>query len=140
MAIELNGTKPILETPYERAGVITPGLPVLPHGVERHPIPGGGSRAVRMDRGDTFSVMDREGLQPAELVFFALDGSSDAAMFGARGGGKANDLKVALQNDRSGLKVAQALATAGFDLADADSTRLFEHGSQPGDMQARGKL
>ena len=33
---------PVFETPYERAGVITPGLPILPHGTERHPVPGGG--------------------------------------------------------------------------------------------------
>ena len=34
------------ETPFERTGVLIPGLPVLPRGVERHPVPGGGSRAV----------------------------------------------------------------------------------------------
>ncbi len=135
MAVEATGMRPILETPYERAGVITPGLPVLPHGVERHPIPGGGSRGVRIDRGDTFSIMDREGLQPAELVFFAPDGTSDAGMIGAKGGGDASTLKVALQSDGSGQKVARALNAAGFELANADSTRLFESGSRPGDMQ-----
>ena len=45
------GVKPLFETPYERAGIITPGLPILPHGVERHPVPGGGSRAVQIEKG-----------------------------------------------------------------------------------------
>ena len=76
---------PRFETPYERAGVLVPGLPVLPHGTERHPVPGGGSRAVRIEAGDTISVLDVEGLQPAELVFFAPDGRSDAGMIGLAG-------------------------------------------------------
>ena len=78
--------RPIFETPYERGGILSPGLPILPHGTERYPVPGGGSRAVRIERGDEISVLDREGLQPAELVFFAPDGTSDAGMIGAAGG------------------------------------------------------
>ena len=40
------GVNPVFEVPWERKGVIAPGLPILPHGTERHPVPGGGSRAV----------------------------------------------------------------------------------------------
>jgi len=59
------------EVPFERRGVRAPGLPILPHGVERHPVPGGGSRALPISKGDLITVVDREGLQPAELVFFS---------------------------------------------------------------------
>ena len=76
------------EHPWERRGVVAPGLPILPHGVERHPVPGGGSRAVPIGRGDEISVLDREGLQRGELVFFAPDGHSDAGMLGATGRGR----------------------------------------------------
>ena len=56
-----------IEHPWERAGVITPGLPILPHGVERHPVPGGGSRAVPISKGDEISILDKEGsLTPEE--------------------------------------------------------------------------
>ncbi len=127
--------KPIFEMPYERAGVIAPGLPVLPHGVQRYPVPGGGSRAVRIDKGDEFSVLDREGLQPAELAFFAPDGSSDAAMIGAAGGGDGAGLKAALSGDASGRRVRKALDAAGFDLGRADVVRLFDDGSRAGDME-----
>ena len=61
-----------LHLPFERVTetgrVRVPGLPVLPPGVERHPIPGGGSRAVTIHAGDEIWVVDREGLQPAELA------------------------------------------------------------------------
>jgi len=53
---------PRFETPFLRAGVSTPGLPVLPPNVERHPVPGGGSRAVEIEAGDVISIMDVEGL------------------------------------------------------------------------------
>ena len=61
---------PVLQTPYERGGIITPGLPILPHGVERHPVPGGGSRAVSIDRGDEM------GGQVHRIDFAALNGSA----------------------------------------------------------------
>ena len=80
------GVNPVFEVSWERKGVIAPGLPILPHGTERHPVPGGGSRAVALSKGDVISVLDREGLQPGEIVFFAPDRRSDAAMLGARDG------------------------------------------------------
>ena len=52
-----------IEHPWEKRGVIAPGLPILPHGVERHPVPGGGSRAVPIYKGDEISILDKEGLQ-----------------------------------------------------------------------------
>ena len=127
--------RPVFETPYERAGVITPGLPILPHGTERHPVPGGGTRAVRIEAGDEIAVLDREGLQPVELVFFAPDGRSDAGMIGATGGRDPAGLKATLASgDASGRRVLRALDKAGFDIGRADAARVFEAGSRPGDM------
>ena len=57
------------ERPSKAGQAIIPGLPILPHGVERHVVPGGGSRGIRIDKGDEITVVDREGLQPAEMVF-----------------------------------------------------------------------
>lgn len=135
---------PVFPAPQERAGVITPGLPVLPQGVERHPVPGGGSRAVRIDKGDQITVQDREGLQPVELVFYAPDGTSDAGMIGAKGGRDPQGLKAALTGDASGRKVLQALEKAGFDIGRADAAVVFPEGSHPGDtasfMAARDGL
>ena len=129
---------PRFEVPYERAGIITPGLPILPLGTERHPVPAGGSRAVPINKGDKIAVLDREGLQPAELVFFAPDGTSDAGMLGAKGSGTGNATGVILvlaNGSASGAKVLHALETAGFDIAKADPIRLFEDGSKAGDME-----
>lgn len=126
---------PVFETPFERRGVIAPGLPILPHGVERHPVPGGGSRAVPIFRGDQISVLDREGQQPGELVFFAPDRRSDAAMIGAAGQGRPEGIIATLANGSpSGSKVLKALAAAGFDLATGDAVRIFCENSRAGEM------
>ena len=135
MNIAPDQVRPVIETPYERAGVITPGLPILPHGTERHPVPGGGSRAVPVFKGDEISVLDREGLQPGEMVFFRPDGVSDAGMLGADNMGRADGvISVLAGGSPSGARVARALDKAGFDLGKAQAIRLFSEGSRAGDM------
>jgi len=124
----------VFERPFARAGVLIPGLPVLPAGVERYPVPGGGSRAVPVFKGDEITVQDREGLQPVEMVFFSHDGRSDAAMIGAIGGRDPLALKELLLVDPSGRKVVRALEKSGFDLGRADGTLLFAEGSRAGDF------
>ena len=133
---ELSTFKPILEVPWERKGVVTPGLPLLPQGVERHPVPGGGSRALAINAGDEVMVLDREGLQEGELVFFAPDRNSDAAMLGARGHGRPTRTIETLANgSRSGARVLKSLAKAGFNIELGDGIRVLGDGSRPGDME-----
>ncbi len=127
-------TRPVFETPFERNGIKNPGLPILPHGVERYVVAGGGSRAVRVEKGDEISIVDREGLQPVEMVFFAPDGSSDAGAIGAVGGQHPTGILSALSGgDPSGRKVLNALKTAGFDIGRADIIKLFADGSLAND-------
>ena len=130
------GVNPVFEVPWERKGIIAPGLPILPPGIERHPVPGGGSRAVALSQGDMISVLDREGLQLGEMVFFAPDFRSDAGMLGAKGTGRPEATIATLANGSpSGKRVLKALATAKFDIGAGDAIRLFEEGSCPGDME-----
>ena len=46
------------ERPTELGHVLTPGLPILPHGVERHLVPGGGSRGIEIRQGDQISLQE----------------------------------------------------------------------------------
>ncbi len=121
------------ETPYERRGISVPGLPILPRGTERHPVPGGGSRTLQIMAGEEITVLDFAGLQRGELVFFTPDGVSDAAMLGASGTGFAQGLADVLSGSASGQRVSQALQHAGFDLAKSDAIIVFAAGSRPGD-------
>ncbi|WP_171173189.1 DUF1989 domain-containing protein [Ruegeria sp. HKCCD8929] len=128
--------QPIFEVPFERHGVLTPGLPILPHGTERHPVPGGGSRAVRVEKGDEILVLNRDGLQQGEMVFFAPDGSSDAGMLGADGHGRPEGIINTLTGGgKSGLRVLKALTASGFRIGDGDAITLFSEDARPGDME-----
>lgn len=125
---------PVFESASERNGILSPGLPVLPHGVERYPVAGGGSRAVKIDRGDEITLVDREGKQPVEMVFFAPDGKSDAAMIGATGGHRPKGLQAALVSGGvSGRKILKALEVSGFDIGRADTVQVFGAASRAGE-------
>ncbi|MEL7414741.1 MAG: DUF1989 domain-containing protein, partial [Pseudomonadota bacterium] len=126
-----------IEHPWERRGVIALGLPILPDGVERHPIPAGGSRALPVFAGDEINVLDKEGLQPAELVMFTPTGDSDAGHLGRPGRGRPDRIISTLAHGgASGEKVLKALATAGFAIEKGDAVHLFEDGSRAGDSEA----
>jgi len=126
---------PVFETPYERRGVIEPGLPILQTGVERHPIPGGGTRVISINAGDEISLLDPQGLQSGELVFFTPDGKSDVSVLGAANPIKPLGTIAALSvDDASAKRVLSALSAAGFDLAKAQALRVFEEGSIAGAM------
>ncbi len=126
---------PAFRTPYERSGVIASGLPVLQTGVERHPIPAGGTRVVSISAGDEISLLDPQGLQRGELVFFNPQGQSDAAMLGANSAGAPKGVQAALSiHEQSASKVRSALTQAGFELDKAQAISCFEAGSCAGDM------
>lgn len=129
--------KTAYRAPFQRSGVSVPGLPVLLPGVERHPVPGGGSRAFEVCAGDVINVLDEQGLQPVELIHFTPEGVSDAGALGA----KAKQAAPALLNqliayEPSAVRVKAALNTAGFNLALAQAVDLFDGSSAAGEMRS----
>jgi len=121
------------ERPMVRGGVLMPGLPVLPPGSERHPVPGGGSRAVAVEAGDVITLVDGEGLQACEVVIFDPEGRSDPALLGASSSAEPRGLRSILgSDDYSARRVRRALEKSGFDLGSARCIRLFGEGSRAG--------
>ena len=119
--------------PARRGPVLVPGLPVLPPNVERHPIPGGGTRTLTLDAGDELTVVDREGRQPCELVVFDAGGRADPALIGAKGAGAPLGIRAILDRPTpSAKRVRDALAARGLDLGQAAAVRLFGGESRAG--------
>ena len=128
------GVRPALDVAYERNGVILPGLPILPHGTERFPVPGGGSRSVPIGPGDEILVVDLQGNQTAELVFFLPGGESDAGALSATSAGRPEGTISVLGNgSQTGRKVLGAMDAAGFDIGRAKAIRTLGNGSRAGD-------
>jgi len=129
------GIIPKFETPYEHGGVLVPGLRVLPEDVERHPVAALGSLALDIDEGDEISVLDPEGLQPAELVFFDQHGKSRAGMLGGESAGKPDGLIALLTDDPRASETRHFLDDGRLHLSDAECVRAFTNGSRAGDME-----
>ena len=130
----------VIQSVYERPTTIgdsiVPGIPFLPHGFERHIIPGGGSRGIKIDKGDQITVIDQEGLQTVEMAFFTPDGASDAGVLGAKGFGRAKNIINTLSTGGpSGKNVLSALDKSGFDIKNADAICFFQDGSRAGDSK-----
>ena len=114
--------------------MLVPGLPVLPLNVERHPVPGGGTRTLALDAGDELTVVDREGRQPCELVVFDPGGRADPALIGAKGTGAPLGIQAILDRPTpSAKRVRDALAARGLDLGRAAAVRLFGDESRAGE-------
>ena len=123
----------IAPMPARRGLVLVPGLPVLPPNVERHPVPGGGTRTLTLDAGDELTVVDREGRQPCELVAFDSGGRPDPALIGATGAGAPFGIRAILDRPTPSAKRARdAFAVRGLDLGRAAAVRLFGDESRAG--------
>ncbi|MGI9332760.1 MAG: DUF1989 domain-containing protein, partial [Gammaproteobacteria bacterium] len=124
------------ESPTMRGRISLPGLPLLPANMERHPVPGGGSRLLKLDAGDEITIIDREGMQACELVAFDENGQVDPGLIGARASGTGDALRAALTHDASTSRVLRtALEVARVDLGALVSSALFGDGSRPGERQ-----
>lgn len=110
-----------------------PGIPTLPEGTERYRAKGGGSVVMRVDPGDSVSVIDSEGGQVCEISFLDEKGRFLAAGLGTAFGNSANGLKAILQaEDESAARTRAALQRRGADLAVAGALCIFGAGSTPG--------
>ena len=124
----------VLPAPTRRGAVLIPGLPVLPPNVERHPVPGGGTRTLTLDAGDELTVIDREGRQPCELVVFDAAGRSDPAVIGASEAGPPLGTQAILDSRvPSASRVRAALSARGCHFGQARAVRLFSGESRAGE-------
>ncbi|ESR25679.1 Aminomethyltransferase [Lutibaculum baratangense AMV1] len=129
--------RPEFERPSALGAILTPGIPILPPGMERHPVPGGGSRTVRIEAGDEITVVDREGLQVCEIVLFTADGRAEPAMFGAPDAGVPTGLQAIFSSDEeTAASLRRTLEREGLNLGTARCARVFGDASRPGDSES----
>ena len=130
----MNVALQVVPSPSRRGSVLIPGLPLLPSNVERHVVPGSGSRTLSLDAGDEVTVVDSEGRQPCELVVFDTSGRSDPALIGASATGRPQGIQAILQSrEPSAKRVTDALAAHGFDLGHAAAVHCFGDESRAGE-------
>ena len=127
------------QTPISVAGpprpsaIYRPGMRLLPPGVERYTIKGGGAAVVTLHQGDRISVTDVEGLQPCELIVANQQGHVDPGLLGETASTPADGLRTVLQSaTESARSIERTLGRHGIDLSAACAIRLFGAGSRAG--------
>ena len=110
-----------------------PGLPTLPIGTERYTIRGGGSQSLQIAEGDRIQVIDREGLQPGEVLLFNSSGISQAGFLGSKSGGSPTGLQsIVKSQEKSAKRLDTMLQKLGCDLNSAEVVHIFEEASPSG--------
>ena len=123
-------------SPLGKNGIIVPGMPALPQGVERYVVNGGGSVTIHIERGDLITVVDKDGLQDAELLLFDDSGTSKAGYLGISVRKNAEGLRQVLSLNNSGAKrLAGYIAKHRLDINKAEAILIDNSRSTPGESK-----
>ncbi|MBC6438993.1 MAG: DUF1989 domain-containing protein [Rhodospirillales bacterium] len=99
---------------------------MLPPGVERYSMDGGGSVVVRIFAGDTVRIVNREGGQVCEVVAMSADGREEPGILGQTGDGPAEGLRTTLaQGGENAGSLLAALKARGLPARFERSIRRF---------------
>ena len=111
-----------------------PGLNVLPPGVERHVVNGGGLTGLQIFPDDEIEIINDEGNQVCEIVVFDKDGKSNLGILNLNENSKNSEIKKILTNkDESSLIANHQLKKRNLDIAKSKSSLVFNKDSISGD-------
>ena len=104
-----------------------PGLNVLPLGVERYIVNGGGLTGVQILPEDEIEIINDEGNQICEISVFDKDGKSELAILNLKEQKKSYEIKKILsKKDESSLTAAYQLKKRNLDIDKSKSAIIFD--------------
>ena len=108
-------------------GVMYPGLPFLGTNIERYIVNGGGATVFQLMQGDQVEVLDEEGLQKCEAIFFDEAGQRDASVAGLKPGQHDTALSEILTSQAPDVRrLRQSLEFRSCDLRDLKCNILLD--------------
>ena len=111
-----------------------PGLNVLPPGVERYVVNGGGITGVQIFPDDEIEIINDEGNQICEIICFDKDGKSELGILNQKENGKINFIKEILERkDETSLITNLQLKKRNLDINKSKSSILFDSKSPSGE-------
>ena len=117
-----------------RPRVLQPGLRLLPPGVQRYVVAGGGSIVLELAGGDNLEIVDSEGRQPCEIAAFDVNGRSDPGLLGtAADGPAAGIVRTLAAADDDARRVSSHLQRLNADLDKAQAVYVFAQDSMASD-------
>ena len=111
-----------------------PGLNVLPPGVERHIVNGGGLTGVQIFPEDEIEIINDEGNQVCEVTVFNKDGKSELSILDLKEHKDSSEIKKILsKKDESSLIAAHQLKKRNLDINKSKSAMIFDKNTTLGE-------
>ena len=104
-----------------------PGLNVLPPGVERYIVNGGGLTGIQILPDDEIEIVNNEGIQICEIAVFNKDGKSDLSLLSLKEVKDNTEIKKILSTkDESSKIAAYQLKKRNLDIKNSKSSIVFD--------------
>ena len=104
-----------------------PGLNILPPGVERHVVNGGGLTAFQIFPDDELEIINNEGNQICEIICFNKDGKSDLGILNLKSNNEKNYIRNILSgNDETILATNYQLKKRNLKISNSKSSIIFD--------------
>ena len=111
-----------------------PGLNILPLGVERHVVNGGGLTGIQILPDDEIEIVNDEGNQICEISAFNKDGKSELAILNLKENKNSSEIKkILLKKNESSLTAAYQLKKRNLDIDKSKSAIVFDKDTSPGE-------
>ena len=99
-----------------------PGLRILPPGVERYFVKGGGLSVIEIFAEDKIDIINEEGKQICEIIVFDTNGKPDLSILDLKQNANADFSKKIISIDK---KISKILKKKNLDLDNAKSSIIF---------------
>ena len=104
-----------------------PGLNVLPPGVERYVVNGGGLTGIQLFPDDEIEIINNEGNQICEIAVFNKDGNSDLSLLNLKEIKESVEIKKILSSkDETSRVAAYQLKKRNLDIKNSKSAIVFD--------------
>ena len=100
-----------------------PGLRVLPPGVERYFVQGGGLSVIEISAEDKIEIVNDEGKQTCEVIVFNSKGKCDLSILNLKENEDASFSKKAILQDK---KISKLFKHKNLDISKAKSSIIFD--------------
>ncbi len=111
-----------------------PGLNILPPGVERHLINGGGLTAFQIYPDDELEIINNEGNQICEIICFDKNGNSDVGILNLQSNSKKNYIRDILnKKDETILATNYQLKKRNLNISKSKSSIVFDKDTDAGE-------
>jgi len=105
-----------------------PGLRILPPGVERYIVNGGGLSVFEIFPDDQIEIINNEGKQILEISVFNKKGKTDSSILNLKENGNANEIKKILSKKEESIQSAvYQIKKNNLDISGAKSSLVFDH-------------